>query len=400
MPWKESSPMSQRVAFIARYLQHDTTMTELCDEFGVSRQTGYKWVDRWNASGTTGLTERSRARRTHPNAYPTRVRERLLEERAAHPSWGPLKLLARLATVEPDVDWPCPSAVAVWLHEAGVTAPRRQVRRVKRTTTSSSGPVGTQDEPNETWATDFKGEFVLGNGRACFPLTLQDGCSRFLLACAGLCDTRTESVIPVYERAFREYGLPKRMRSDNGSPFASASLTGLTRLSVWWIKLGIEPDLTDPGNPQQNGRLERFHRTLLETVEPRAEGHDDQQGRFDGFRVEFNDIRPHASLGQKPPASVYMPSPRPFPPRLPAPEYEDHWEVRKIAPVGTVRVGRFRPSISRALAGEQVALEPIGDGRWNVRFHAHVVATFDGRAGTLSSGTKIRKCSPSETGRA
>lgn len=399
MPWTESSPMSERVKFIARYLQLDTSMTELCEEFGVSRQTGYKWVARWNDAGPSGLNEQSRARKTHPNAYAKDVRERVLAARASHPSWGPLKLLSRLATVDPDVEWPCASAVAVWLHEAGVTAPRRQARRVKRTA-PMGGPVGTQDVPNETWATDFKGEFRLADGHNCYPLTLQDGCSRYLLACSGLTDTRIESAQPVYQRAFEEFGLPKRMRSDNGSPFASASLTGLTRLSVWWIKLGIEPDLTDPGNPQQNGRLERFHRTLMETVDPRAADFPGQQRRFDAFRAEYNDVRPHAALGHKPPAVSYTASTRPFPARLPEPEYDSYWTVRKIAPTGTVRIGRYRPSISRALAGEMVGLEPIGDGQWNVRFHASVIATFDGRAGTLSTGTKIRKCSATETGRA
>lgn len=398
MPWTESSSMTERLKFIARYLQLDTTMTDLCAEFGVSRQTGYKWVDRWREAGPAGLHEQSRARKTHPNAYDADVRARVLALREAQPTWGPRKLLARLAKLDPRTDWPQRSTVALWLEEAGVSKRRRTSRRVHRLA-GSGGPVGTQAEPNETWSTDFKGEWRLQDGRYCYPLTLSDGFSRYLLACTGLHDTRTEVVMPVYQRVFEEFGLPRRMRSDNGGPFASASLTGLTKLSVWWIKLGIEPDLTEPSSPQQNGRLERFHRTLMETVNPRAADLVEQQHRFDEFRRVYNDERPHESLCDETPRTVYAASLRPFPTQLPEPDYAKAWEVRKVSPVGTVRIGRYRPSVSRALAGETVALEPIGDDRWHVRFHTVVVATFDARAATIASGAKLRKCSPGETGR-
>lgn len=387
MPWKEMCRMQEKLRFINAYLEGFSTMVELCDEFGVSRPTGYELVRRFEAEGVDGLKERSRARMRQMHATPDETVELILVARRKHPSWGPRKILAWLRRHHVKRKFPATSTVGEILKRHGLITPRRRRRRAS----VLQRPIVIDEAVNATWATDFKGQFRLGSGRYCFPLTIQDACSRFLIGCQALTATTTEQARPVFEAAFRDYGLPRAMRSDNGSPFAAASLTGLTRLSVWWTKLGIRVERIDPGHPEQNGRLERFHRTLkLETATPPERGRIAQQRSFDRFRDEYNRERPHEALDQATPASLFRQSPRPFPKRVPKPEYGDGGEVRKVNDNGIVSFRGYHMSVSSALNGEYVQFEPTDDGFWRLRFYKTTLGEFDERQSLLRVGGASR----------
>jgi len=377
MPWSETVAMS-RVKFIADLGSDLYGMSELCEKHGISRKTGYKWKERFGREGVEGLQDRSRTPKHSPRQTCSEVAERLLELRRQHPSWGPRKLLAWLEKHEPGGGWPRASTVGGLLKRAGlVGACRRRAARARpgvETPTQASGP-------NEVWTSDFKGEFRTGDGRLCYPLTVVDGFSRFVLVIQGLPSVAASGAWPVFERAFREYGLPRVIRTDNGNPFASSSaLAGLSRLSVRWIKLGITPERIQPGHPEQNGRHERMHRTLkAETTRPPAANAMSQQELFNRFRHEYNEQRPHEALGQRPPSELYQPSRRPYPGGLPRPEYPGHYEVRTVSRGGEIKwQGRFL-FLSQALSGERVGLEEYEEGLWAVYFGALQLGRFDER---------------------
>lgn len=389
MPWTEATPMDHRLQFVAEAKRTDESFTALCARYGVAPKTGYKWLARYEAEGPAGLHERSRRPRTSPAATPPAVADALLELRRRHPTWGGKKLLAVLARRRPRLVLPAPSTVAALLKHAGlVTAPRR-----RRALGHPGRPMAAMDAPNAIWTADFKGEFKTRDGVYCYPLTVCDGYSRYLLACRGLPSTATAGARPVFERLFREYGLPARIRSDNGVPFATIALARLSTLSVWWLRLGILPDLTEPSSPQQNGRHERMHRTLkAEATRPAAATMAAQQRVFDRFRREYNTERPHEALDQATPASRYAASPRPYPRRLPAPEYPVHWEVRRVSRNGGVRWGVDWVNVSHVLAEEYVAFEEVAEGLWQVyfgplrigRFHEPLRKIVDQHDGTTS----------------
>jgi transposase InsO family protein len=309
------------------------------------------------------------------------VAERVLAARAAHPTWGPRKLVAWLARREPGLALPAASTAGDLLRRAGLTAPRRRAPR----TASGGGPLGACAGPNAVWCADFKGQFRLGDGTWCYPLTISDAASRFLLRCRALPGVEGARVRPLFEAAFREYGLPAAIRTDNGPPFASAGLGGLTDLAAWWVELGIRPDRGRPGHPEDNGRHERLHRTLKAdaasppTATPRA-----QQAEFDRFRAEYNHERPHEALGQRPPAELYTPSPRRYPARLAPPAYPDADAVKRVRPNGTVRWRRAEVYVTAALAGRPVGLTDLGDGRWELAFGPLVLGVLDERAGRVT----------------
>jgi len=302
---------------------------------------------------------------------------------------GPLKLLQVLRSRHPELALPSASTVGEFLKREGLSVPRRRVRRAPAA--SNPNTRSSPSECNETWATDFKGQFRVGDGRYCYPLTIQDSWSRFLVRCHGLAHPRFELTRPVFEAAFREYGLPLRIHSDNGSPFAAVGLTGLTKLSAWWVKLGIEVVRSRPGKPQDNGRLERLHRTLRQEVTrpPRATLRA-QARALVGFQHWHNHERPHQALGQQTPASIYVASTRPWPARLPAPDYPGHLEVRRVADNGELRLRGYEIAVGKALAGELVACEEVDDGMWSIRFHHHKLALFDDESGWLT-GSKYRR---------
>ena len=365
MPWSETSPMDQRMQFIADYLRETLTITELCDLYGVSRKTGYKWIDRYLRQGPAGLEERSRKPRESPNATPDAIVQAFLSVRRRHPSWGAKKLLTIVHKRHPRWALPGRSTVCDILLRHGMVPRKKNRRRIGH----PGKPTSQILAPNDCWSADFKGHFRLGNGQYCYPLTVTDGFSRYLLGCQALTTTAVADAKPVFTRLFKEFGLPKRIRTDNGVPFATNTLARLSCLSAWWVRLGVLPELIEPGKPQQNGRHERMHRTLkAEATRPAAGSFPAQQRKFNCFREEFNEERPHEALDQQTPSSVYRSSPREMPTRLPPIEYPDRFEVRYVSANGGIRWHNGWLNVSIVCAGEYVGLEEIDDGVWNVYF--------------------------------
>ena len=390
MPWRTTTPMSEKLRFIEDLETSLFTMTELCEQYGISRKTGYKWAERYVEEGPGGLEDRSRAPK-HPRRTERRVAEALIELRKTHPSWGPRKLLAVLANRKPTWRLPAPSTAGEILKRAGLVQPRRRRRRRQypgRKTIEVTGP-------NVLWTTDFKGKFLTGDRRYCHPLTVADYSSRYLLRCEGKRSEAGAGAYPVFEDLFRAKGLPEAILSDNGAPFSSPALAGLSRLSVWWIKLGIQPLLIDPGHPEQNGVHERMHRTLkAETARPPASDLTSQQRCFDAFRECYNHERPHEALGQRPPAEFYQSSARPYPERLPDVEYPGHYEVRRVQKGGDISWQGQRLFVSEVLRGEPVGLEEVDDGVWSLFFSHVFLARFDARERRLrgvARGRRIEK---------
>jgi transposase InsO family protein len=362
-----------RARFLALHAEGLYSMTELCERFGISRKTGYKWLTRFAAQGWEGLADQSRRPHTSPHQTVADVEAALVQLRQSRPHWGPKKLVAHLARTQPALPLPAPSTVGAILKRHGLVADRPHRR--KPTHPGRSTLVAA--EPNAVWQADFKGEFRLGNGQYCYPLTVSDAYSRFLLACD--CRTSTASVgaLPVFQRLFAEYGLPAAIRTDNGAPFASPALGGLSRLSVWWIKLGIQHQRIEPGHPEQNGRHERMHRTLkAETTRPPAPDDRRQQARFDAFREEFNTERPHEALEQQTPSTQYRPATRTLPTCLPSPAYAGHLEVRRVGASGAIRWGGRSLFLSHVLEGEEVGLEEVDEATWSVYFYEVLLGRF------------------------
>ena len=365
MPWRETSPMDQRTQFIADHLRETQTITELCDRYGVSRKTGYKWIARYLRLGPAGLEEHSRRPHRAPNQTADEIVAAILEARQRHPGWGGKKLRALLQRRHPRWTLPGRSTVCDILRRHGLVPTRRQRRRLGH----PGKPTTIMGAPNAVWCADYKGQFKTGDGRYCYPLTVTDGFSRFLLGCQGLGSTAGAEAQPVFTRLFKEYGLPLRIRTDNGVPFATTTLARLSKLSAWWVRLGILPECIEPGRPDQNGRHERMHRTLkAATTRPAAGSLGAQQRRFNAFREEFNHVRPHEALEQQTPAACYYPSPRPMPDRLPPLEYPDRFEVRYVSANGGIRWNHRWVNVSTVCVGEYVGLEEIDDGIWNVYF--------------------------------
>jgi len=370
----------ERARFIALYQEGLYSMSELCARFEVSRKTGYKWRERYQAEGLAGLTDQSRAPHSCPHRTPAKTETALVRAREAHPHWGPKKLLPYLARTQPELPLPAQSTAGDLLKRQGLV----QERKRRRKATHPGSTTLTADAPNAVWMADFKGEFPLRNGSMCYPLTVTDAYSRFLLVCQALPSTQHGGAKPVLTQLFAEYGLPQAIRTDNGSPFASHAVGGLSRLSVWWIKLGIEHQRITPGHPQENGRHERMHRTLkAETTRPPDWDLRGQQKRFAGFCAEFNQERPHEALGQRTPSSLYVPAARSLPARLPEPEYGGHFHVRRVGPRGSIRFAGRPLFLSEVLAGEDVGLEEIDDDVWSVYFYNVVLGRFHVRAWQL-----------------
>ena len=365
MPWSCSSIMDQKTQFISDYLRQTLPFTELCALYHVSRKTGYKWVSRYEGLGASGLEDRPRRPHSSPRQTPAELVASILEARRHHPTWGAKKLLALLRRRQPHQPWPSRSVCSSILSRHGLV----HRPRGRRSPGHPGAPPALIAAPNEVWSADFKGQFKTRDGRYCYPLTVTDNYSRFLLGCRALRSTRVADSQAVFRRLFREYGLPSRIRTDNGVPFATVSLARLSRLSAWWVRLGVLPELIEPGCPQQNGRHERMHRTLkAETTRPPASGLRTQQRSFDLFREEYNCERPHEALGMKTPSSLYAPSPRPYPERLPRLEYPAHFETRYVSHNGGIRWRSGWINVSITCAGEYVGLAEIDDGRWDVYF--------------------------------
>jgi putative transposase len=377
MPWQEQSPMDLRVQFIADWQTDAWTMTELCADYGLSRKTGHKWVERYEAEGARGLHDRSRRPHTSPHVIDRDTIDQLVALRHRHPHWGAKKLLALARRREPERAWPSRSAVCDHLRRAGLIAPRRRrVGMVPRPPSALTVP----SEPNQVWTTDYKGEFRTRDGRYCYPFTLRDGCTRFLLRCDARLGTTYAVTRRSFERAFGEYGLPECIRSDNGAPFARPGLGHLSQLAVWWMRLAIRPERIAPGHPEQNGSHEHFHGVLkADTTRPPAAHCQAQDRRFARFRTEYNHERPHEALGDATPASLYTRSPRRLPARLPPLDYDAHLEVRRVSQNGCIRWRGAVVFVSAALAWERIGFEEVDDGVWTVRFGQLALARFDER---------------------
>lgn len=376
MPWSETTTMDARVAFILDWKRQKYQMTELCARYGVSRKTAYKWVNRFLEEGPDGLWERSHAPRTSPHRTETEVEREIVQQRLRHPSWGPKKLLWTLEKWQPQLVLPSRTTVAEILKRNNLVLPKRRPRPVGH----PGRPSMHVTQPNDSWSVDFKGQFRTGDGKYLYPLTVTDNHSRYLLACQGLPGTLLEPTRSVLTQVFREHGLPTRLRSDNGTPFAAYTLGRLSRLSVWLLKLGVTPELIEPGKPQQNGRHERMHRTLKdETLRPPAANARAQQRKFNAWRHEFNVERPHEAHDGLTPADLHVPSSRQMPSQLLAPQYPDRFEVRYVSANGGIRWRKHWVNVSTVLIGEYVGLEEVDDGQWDVYFGSYRLGTLQER---------------------
>lgn len=356
--------MDERLRFIVLMNARETSFSALCAQFGISRKTGYKWVERYREHGPRGLEARRSVPLSCPHEMAPEMAHRLVELRKEHTTWGPKKLRARLQALGVD-QVPAASTIGELLKKRGLI--RQPGRRVFPPKTPSE--LAPAERPNDTWCVDFKGYFELGNKLRCHPLTITDHASRYLIKCEALTKTDVTAVLPHFDRAFREFGLPERIRSDNGSPFATLGVGGLSALSVYWVKLGITPERIDPGHPQQNGRHERMHKTLKqEATSPPGDTLVEQQRKLDCFRHEYNDVRPHEALDQKPPASQYSPSQRVMPSQPSSPEYPDSMSVRRVSDKGFVSVGGDRVFLSRLIANEPVGLLPTEEDVWDLYY--------------------------------
>ena len=378
MPWKECKPMDERLKFIARLLDGEK-MSSLCREFGISRPTGYKIFSRYKDCGLDGLQDRSRRPYRHANQLPFQIERTILQLKREYPSWGAPKIRDKLIREYPMIQPPAKSTVHAVLDRHGLVK-RRKRRRYK----AQGTPLTNSCKPNGLWCVDYKGEFMLGSHQYCYPLTITDYQSRYLLACEGLESTKSTFAFTVFERVFKEFGLPDAIRSDNGLPFASPNaLFGLSRLSIWWLRLGINIERIKPGNPQQNGRHERMHLTLKkEATKPASFNFLQQQDRFDKFIQVYNNERPHQSLNGQYPGDLYTPSARAY--RAPEePEYPYHDRSAHVTQCGRICIGKRKINLSTVFAGQTVGIREVEDKIWLVSFLDYDLGFFDEDVGRV-----------------
>ena len=381
MPWNQTCPMDERTRFIDTYLTRKYSMSEQCARFNISRKTGYKWLDRFREGGKPALVDLSRAPRSCPHKTPAEIEKLIVKTRKDHPKWGAPMIIDYLAPKHPHLSLPAYSTAHDILkrNELIVGNARR-----RKSAPPEKIPLVTS-APNQIWGLDYKGQFRLGNTQYCYPLTLTDQHSRFVFTVRSHEAISGAETMRDLEAVFYEYGLPDAIRTDNGAPFATHGMLGLSKLGVWWIKLGIAHQRIQPGKPWQNGRHERMHKTLkAHTTRPPEFDHPAQQRRFDDFVEEFNHVRPHQATGRVPPGSVHHPSSRPMPTRLSQPEYPGHFEVRRVSSSGGFKFKSRKLTLSLALAHEYIALEEIDDSIWSIFFYETLLARFDERTHTIT----------------
>ena len=380
MPWQECYKMDERLRFVARLLDGEK-MAALCREFDVSRKTGYKIFQRYKACGLEGLTDRSRRPYRQANQLPLQIEKVIVQLKRERPSWGAPKIREKLRRLHSDMQTPAISTVHAVLDRHGLVS-RGRKRRYKAQGTTLSRPL----HPNDLWCADYKGEFMLADRRYCYPLTITDFASRYLLCCEALSTTKEIYAFTVFERVFKEFGLPKAIRTDNGVPFASPhALFGLSKLAVWWLRLGIHIERIKPGHPEQNGRHERMHLTLKkETTKPAAQNFLQQQAKFDDFIDYYNDERPHQALDMKYPAELYLPSPRPYR-GLSQLDYPFHDRTITVTHCGRICFGRRKINLSTVFAGQNVGVKEVSDKIWLVSFMNYELGFFGHETGRLGS---------------
>ena len=373
MPWMECNKMDQKIKFVARYLDGEQ-IAVLCREFGISRVTGHKIISRYKEHGLEGIQEQSRRPYRQANKLPFQIEKLIIQIKKEKPHWGAPKIREVLSRKYPDIKHlPAPSTVHAVLDRNDLVKKRGRRKYKLQGTELRDGKI-----PNDLWCADYKGEFMLGNKQYCYPLTVTDYRSRYLIACDALETTREEYAITVFEQIFKEYGLPKAIRTDNGVPFGSPNaLYGLSRLAVWWLRLGIAIERIEPGHPEQNGRHERMHLTLKqEATKPAEENFLIQQARFDNFQNEFNNERPHQALEMKCPSEIYKMSERQYI-GLPEIDYPMHDMVIRVTQCGRICYKNLKVSISRVFAGHEVGIKEVEEKMWLVSFMDYDIGYFD-----------------------
>jgi putative transposase len=391
MAWGEIKVEDQRKKFVDACLADEDTMTEICRQYDISTRSGYKWLNRYKVEGIEGLKDRSRAPHNQALKTEEEIVEEILQVKFKYVRWGPKKILAYLKNLDPDTYWPSTTTIGNILSKKGLTVPRKLRKRVP----GRENSLVECNHSNDLWCADFKGWFLTGDGNRCEPFTLTDGATRFLIRCVSLDLNNVDHVWAVLESAFREYGLPNYFRTDNGSPFATCGAGRLSKLSIKLIKAGVTPEWIDPGQPQQNGRHERMHRTLkYETACPPKFTIEEQMMRFKEFINYYNYIRPHEALNQKTPGSIYVPSTRVWKGKLHEPEYEKGFLVRKVRPAGQISLKPFASDIfiGTALVGEHVGLKRVDDDIYEVYYGSIRLGKIDKtRTLILPEGKKRRK---------
>ena len=397
MPFRETHVVEERRRFIEEVNRSLRSFSEVCRRYGISRKTGYKWLNRWEAEGPPGLEDRPSRPSSSPWVTPPEVAEAILGVRKRYPDYGAKKIRWYLEKHRPELRLPSRTTIHNLIAREGLVEPRR--KRLRRWHPGFAGTVA--EEPNGIWSTDFKGEFPTGDGQMCYPLTVQDVHSRYLLECRSCAGPTIDGVWPLFTRLFKKHGLPRRIRSDNGTPFASNSLGRLSRLSVWFVELGIIPEFIEPASPHQNGTHENMHLVLKRrTTRPASANHQAQDRAFDRFRREYNRIRPHEALDGQVPADLYESSPRPFPKKLEPVEYPGHFEKRLVSRNAGIRWYTRRVVVSSILAGRYVGLEEIDHGLFDVYFgpvwlgrfieRKNVIIDAKGPAGKRHGGGSMR----------
>lgn len=375
MPWKVTGHMDERKKFVRRILDGDQ-VAEVCREFGISRKTGYKILARFEARGLSGLEDQSRRPRRLANLLDTGMAELVLQMKAEKPTWGAPKIRELLLRKHPSIRPPAISTIHALLNRSGLVKSRKRRDKIYKATGSYlSNPL----EPNDLWCADFKGQFHLGNRTLCYPLTITDQVSRKILQIEAMERISEDVAKSSFRDVFREFGLPKGIRSDNGVPFSSRSIFGLSTLSVWWLRLGIKVERITPGQPQQNGRHERMHRTLKHsTTKPAAQNILAQQEKFDEFIDEFNSERPHEGLNMKTPKEVYQKSARIYPETLPELEYPGHDVTSRVSRCGSFNMPRSkRVFVGTPLGGQNLGINQIDAELWVVKFMDYELGFFD-----------------------
>lgn len=372
MPWKETCQMDERKQMILDWKSNKYSILELASIYRVSRQAIYKWIRRYQSE--LKFEELSRAPHTVWNRTPDEQIQAILEAKKAHMKWGPKKVIAYLKMQHPEVNWPCVTTAGNWLRRHGLVVKRKRIKRIPL----YQLPFSDCNAPNSIWSADFKGHFQMGDKQYCYPLTISDNYSRYILQCRGLLKPCHIDCRVWFEYTFREYGLPDAIRTDNGTPFTACSLTGIGRLSKWWIQLGITPKRTGKASPQENGRHERMHRTLkADTTKPPGANLELQQKKFDAFVDEFNTIRPHEALGQLPPANFYISSNKPYPAKIRQPEYAADMEIRKVKQNGSIKFSDYEIYIGTVLHNEYLGLREIDNDRWEVYYYHYPLGILD-----------------------
>ena len=373
MPWRRTQPMEERVHFISDYLKGKYDVSTLCEAYGISRKTGHKWINRYKEHGIDGLKEVSRQPHNSPYRTPFHIKKEIIELRKRY-GWGPKKLLSIMESKHKDWHLPGKSTVCDFLKREGLIKKKRARRKIP----PMQRPFAAIDHANALWTADFKGQFRINKGRYCYPLTIADSYSRYLLECSALTGTGLDAAKRVFNSVFEKYGLPERIRTDNGIPFASVSFSGLSQLSLWWVTLGIYPERIDAGKPYQNGRHERMHRDLkAKTVKPPASSMKAQQVRFDHFCKEYNEVRPHEALNFKIPSSLYKPSNRSVPKNILDFKYPEHYEVRHVQHNGMIYWRNSYVYTGYLLKDQYMGLEEIDNGIWDVYLGTFLLGTLD-----------------------